>query len=102
MGELWLLSAFSERKKQSAFSFLSDKYFPVLSASCNLHRRRAGKQSFVRNCPHFCEKYTLTYPEHLHMIGRYNSLFGLDLETLMHRKYLKRRKKQESTGLCWG
>ena len=47
----------------------------------------------VENCPHFCEKYTLTYPEHLHMIGRYNSLFGLDLETLMHPEILKEKEE---------
>ena len=38
----------------------------------------------------------LIYPEHLHMIGRYNSLFGLDLETLMHPEMLK---EKEETGI---
>ena len=33
---------------------------------------------FAEHCPKFCEKYALLYPEHLHMAGRYNSLFGVD------------------------
>ena len=68
----------------------TSQYCP-LHAICTEGER--GKQSFVENCPHFCEKYTLTYPEHLHMIGRYNSLFGLDLETLMHPEILKEKEE---------
>ena len=67
------------------------------SQYCQLHaictEGERGKQCFVENCPHFCEKYMLIYPEHLHMIGRYNSLFGLDLETLMHPEMLKEKEE---------
>ena len=37
-----------------------------------------GTQQLAEHCPKFCEKYALLYPEHLHMAGRYNSLFGVD------------------------
>ena len=37
-----------------------------------------GTQQLAEHCPKFCEKYALLYPEHLHMTGRYNSLFGVD------------------------
>lgn len=33
----------------------------------------------VRKCPRFCEEQAFLYPEHLRMVGRYNSLFGIDL-----------------------
>ena len=68
----------------------TSQYCP-LHAICTEGER--GKQSFVENCSHFCEKYMLIYPEHLHMIGRYNSLFGLDLETLMHPEILKEKEE---------
>lgn len=68
----------------------TSQYCP-LHAICTEEER--GKQSFVENCSHFCEKYMLIYPEHLHMIGRYNSLFGLDLETLMHPEILKEKEE---------
>lgn len=42
--------------KQSAFSFLSDEYFPVLSASCNLHRRRTGETELCRKLSTFLRK----------------------------------------------
>ena len=32
-------------------------------------------QEEVRECPRYCESHVLLYPEHLRMIGRYNSLF---------------------------
>ena len=34
----------------------------------------------VRKCPRFCEEQAFLYPEHLRMVGRYNSLFGVDLD----------------------
>ena len=89
--------------KKGAREFYSENslHFPFYQTNtsqyCPLHaictEGERGKQSFVENCPHFCEKYTLTYPEHLHMIGRYNSLFGLDLETLMHPEILKEKEE---------
>ena len=50
--------------------------FCPLYALCTTGDR--GTQQFTEHCPKFCEKYALLYPEHLHMAGRYNSLFGVD------------------------
>lgn len=50
--------------------------FCPLYALCTTGDR--GTQRFTEHCPKFCEKYALLYPEHLHMAGRYNSLFGVD------------------------
>lgn len=35
-----------------------------------------GKQERVKRCPEYCMQNGFLYPKHLHMIGRYNSLFG--------------------------
>ena len=84
---------FPEGKNSLHFPFYqtnTSQYCP-LHALCTEGER--GKQSLVKSCPHFCEKYMLVYPEHLRMTGRYNSLFGLDLETLMLPELLKEYEK---------
>ena len=63
----------------------TSQYCP-LHAICTDGER--GKQKLVTNCPHFCEQNILLYPKHLHMVGRYNSLFGVDTEILKHPEKL--------------
>ena len=46
-------------------------------------------QQLVKECPHYCSTYTLTYPKHLNMTGRFNSLFGIDKELLNHLEKIK-------------
>lgn len=53
----------------------TSQYCP-LYALCTTGDR--GKQQLADHCPGFCEKYALLYPEHLKLIGRYNSLMGVD------------------------
>ena len=53
----------------------TSQYCP-LYALCTTGDR--GTQQLAEHCPKVCEKYALLYPEHLHMMGRYNSLFGVD------------------------
>ena len=53
----------------------TSQYCP-LYALCTTGDR--GTQQLAEYCSKFCEKYALLYPEHLHMMGRYNSLFGVD------------------------
>lgn len=48
----------------------------TLYAKCAYHDR--GKQELVHNCPYYCEEVIFAYPKHLKMVGRYNSLFGMD------------------------
>ena len=87
---------FPEGKNSLHFPFYqtnTSQYCP-LHAICTEGER--GRQRPVKSCPHFCEKYALTYPEHLKMTGRYNSLFGLDMEILMHPELLE---EYEKTGI---
>lgn len=64
----------------------TSQYCP-LYASCTESER--GKQRLPEHCPGYCEQYAYLYPEHLHMAGRYNSLFGLDAELVKHPEKLK-------------
>ena len=57
----------------------TSQYCP-LYARCN--RGNRGTQTLPKDCPHWCSAYTFLYPAHLHMVGRYNSLFALDTEIL--------------------
>ena len=56
------------------------------SSYCPLYaqimRGARGRQAPVRECPQLCSQYTFLYPNHLKMVGRYNSLFGLNSEIL--------------------
>ena len=60
----------------------TSQYCP-LYAMCK-HQNR-GKQELVLNCPKYCRDYVFSYPKHLKMIGRYNSLFAFD-DTLLKDK----------------
>lgn len=59
----------------------------TLYAACKNGAR--GRQSAVKHCPRYCEEQVFLYPEHLHMVGRYNSLFGYDEQILEDASYLK-------------
>ena len=48
----------------------------ALYAKCTTGER--GKQKLVKQCPGFCKDYAFLYPDHLKMVGRYNSLFAMD------------------------
>ena len=67
----------------------TSQYCP-LYALCTTGDR--GTQQLAEHCPKFCEKYALLYPEHLHMIGRYNSLFGVDKTLLESPEMWKKIK----------
>ena len=47
-----------------------------------------GRQTAEDGCPQYCRERVFLYPDHLHMIGRYNSLFGADLRILTDGAYL--------------
>lgn len=57
----------------------TSQYCP-LYAACT--KGSCGAQVPIRECPEFCERQAFLYPEHLRMVGRYNSLFGVDLTVL--------------------
>lgn len=59
----------------------------TLYARC--HNGARGKQSAVKSCPGYCRDLVFLYPEMLHMVGRYNSLFGYDETVLRDEKVLQ-------------
>lgn len=58
----------------------------TLYAVC--HNGSRGRQTAEDDCPQYCRERVFLYPDHLHMIGRYNSLFGADLRILTDGAYL--------------
>lgn len=70
----------------------TSQYCP-LYAMCTTGDR--GMQQLAEHCPKFCEKYALLYPEHLHMTGRYNSLFGVDKTFLEEPEMWKKIKRMK-------
>ena len=67
----------------------TSQYCP-LYALCTTGDR--GMQQLAEQCPKFCEKYALLYPEHLHMAGMYNSLFGVD-KTFLEEPEMRKKIK---------
>lgn len=61
------------------FQTNTSQYCP-LYACCTTGER--GRQKEPVNCPRYCQNKVLLYPDHLKMVGRYNSLFALD-DTLL-------------------
>ncbi len=62
------------------------QYCP-LNAVCKTGDR--GRQRLVKCCAKYCTDYVFVYPEHLKMIGRYNSLFAFDDTLLKDYEKLK-------------
>ncbi len=66
------------------------------SQYCTLHAKcttgERGKQKLVKQCPGFCKDYAFLYPDHLKMVGRYNSLFALDDRISEVKEMLKKWK----------
>lgn len=60
---------------------------------CPLHalvtKGDRGKSSRVTNCLRYCEKASIQYPAHLNMMGRFNSVFGADLESFTDGRILR-------------
>lgn len=59
----------------------------TLYAKCTQGDR--GKQVFAKHCPKYCEGLVFTYPKHLKMVGRYNSIFGMDDSLLKNRQQVE-------------
>lgn len=73
--------------------------FCPLRALCEEGDR--GVQKAADACSKYCEKYVCAYPKHLHMIGRYNSLFALDTKLMEHLEWLDEYKKQGIDRIVW-
>lgn len=73
--------------------------FCPLRALCEYGDR--GMQEEAEKCPKYCETYACAYPEHLHMIGRYNSIFALDRTIFDDLSILENYKKQGIDRIVW-
>lgn len=60
-----------------------------------------GRQKLVEHCRYPCEQYVFSYPRHLKMIGKYNSLFGYDNSLLQNKNWLDEYLKQGINRLVW-
>ncbi len=72
---------YRQERPGSNASILLPLYQTNTASQCTLYAQMVhgsrGRQSEVRNCPHFCEKNAFLYPDELHMAGLGNSLFGI-------------------------
>ncbi len=64
----------------------TSQYCPLRAVCINGER---GRQKLAQKCPEYCREYAFLYPEHLHMTGRYNSLFGMDMDVLKNEIFLE-------------
>ena len=59
---------------------------------CTLHAQLAhgqrGFQTPVTSCPQYCAEQCFLYPDTQHMVGRFNSLFGVDIPSLYDGAFL--------------
>lgn len=67
------------------FQTNTSQYCPLYAACVEGDR---GKQQVPEKCPGFCKEWAFLYPEHLQMVGKYNSLFGYDEKSLGDMEYL--------------
>ncbi|SHI32283.1 hypothetical protein [Parasporobacterium paucivorans] len=58
----------------------------LLYANCKNHT--VAKQELPENCPHYCSEFYFSYPKHLNMIGKNNSIFGVDKEFLSKQEII--------------
>ena len=71
----------------------------TLFANCTKGER--GQQQLVESCKYPCERYVFSYPRHLKMIGKYNSLFGYDNSLLQNKDWLDKYLEQGIDRLVW-
>lgn len=87
-----------ESKKSGLMRSQKELYFPMYQTNtgtfCTLYAavHNGSRQNIrrVKNCPHYCEKAHFLYPLKYNMIGRYNSLFGIDFDSLKNPMELER------------
>ena len=58
------------------FYVTNTSQYCTLYAMCTTMNR--GNQKLVKGCPMYCKEYIFSYPKHLKMVGRYNSIFAFD------------------------
>ncbi len=60
----------------------------------NCKNKSALQQEYPENCPHYCSEFYFSFPKHLDVIGKNNSLFGFDKKIFKDQEiideYIKR------------
>lgn len=69
------------------FYVTNTSQYCTLYAKCTTMNR--GSQKLVMGCPMYCKDYIFSYPKHLKMVGKYNSLFSFDDTLLRDSKKLE-------------
>lgn len=69
------------------FYLMNTGTFCPLAAFCETADR--GKQRQIKRCRDYCREEVLLYPEFLSMVGRYNSIYGMDQRFFNDLLYLK-------------
>lgn len=64
----------------------TSQYCPLYAVCTTMDR---GNQKLAIDCPKHCNDYIFSYPKHLKMVGRYNSLFAFDDTLLKNPKELE-------------
>ncbi|AWI04440.1 hypothetical protein [Clostridium drakei] len=64
----------------------TSQYCPLYAVCTTMDR---GNQKLAIDCPKYCNEYIFSYPKHLKMVGRYNSLFAFDDTLLKSPEKLK-------------
>lgn len=54
----------------------------------NCKNNTVAKQELPEECPHYCSDFYFSYPKHLNMIGKNNSIFGVDSEFLSNQEVI--------------
>ncbi len=79
MGELRHMNEILEGKTVCIFPFI--RPIPRSTVTVRVHQRKPQRADAGAGMPEVLrKKQAFLYPEHLRMMGRYNSLFGVDLD----------------------
>lgn len=73
------------------FQMNTSQFCPLAAV---IEQGKRGIQKDRMTCPYYCQKKILQYPDNMQMVGRMNSIFGLDERCLSDERYLIQYLKQ--------
>lgn len=60
-----------------------------------------GKQCFKQECKMYCLEHAILYPDHLALIGKYNSIFALDKWLIQNYEIIKKYVAEGVDRILW-
>lgn len=69
----------------------TSQYCPLFAQCVNMNRNH---QKLVTQCPQYCRKFVMMFPKNIKVIGRYNSIFGIDNSYLKNNDLLIQLKNE--------